>query len=143
LAVITKPVLIDTGPLVAMLYEREHQHAACVEAAKQLPETLLTCWPVITEAAYLLRGSPKGVQTLLSRIEARRLEILPITADDAISIADILRRYHDQGFDFADVCLMHLTEREQIEYVFTLDHRHFSVFRRMRGQPLTLLPEVR
>ncbi|MCH8044383.1 MAG: PIN domain-containing protein [Planctomycetes bacterium] len=123
-----------------MLYAREMHHAACVEVARELPDSLLTCWPAITEAAYLLRSSPTGVQMLLSRIERGLLDILPLTSDDIASIARILDGYRDQGFDFADGCLMHLAEREGIDYIFTLDRRHFSVFRKQNGDALTLLP---
>jgi predicted nucleic acid-binding protein len=133
-------VLIDTGPLVAILYEKEEHHERCVQQMKELPATVRSCWPVITEAAYLLRASPAGVHTLLSRVELGRVEILPLTSGDAPSISAILKRYSDQGFDFADACLMHLAEREGIEYVFTLDRRHFSVYRPPSGRALVLLP---
>jgi predicted nucleic acid-binding protein len=136
---IAETVLVDAGPLVAILYERELRHRQCVETARDLPEVLFTCWPVITEAAYLLRSSWQGVSTLLAEVERRRLEILPLTAADVAPIAAILARFHDQGFDFADACLMHLAERERIERVFTLDRRHFSVFRTSNGDALTLL----
>lgn len=66
---IASPVLINTGSLVAILYEREEHPERCVEQSKELPETLFTCWPVIAEAAYLLRSSLEGVSTMLSRIE--------------------------------------------------------------------------
>lgn len=136
---LAKMVLIDAGPLVALLFGRESQHRHCVEIARNLPEVLFTCWPVVTEAAYLLRASQNGVSLLLAEIERRRLEILPLSSADVGSIAAILDRFHDQGFDFADACLMHLAEREQIEHVFTLDRRHFSVFRMGNGSALALI----
>ncbi len=133
---ITKPVLVDTGPLVALLYEREQHHMRCVEQAKEFPETLSTCWPVITEAAYLLRPSRDGVATLLSEIDQGRLEILPLSAGDVRPVQAILDRFHDQHLDFADACLMHLAEREGMRHIFTLDHRHFSVLRTSAGEAL-------
>jgi len=47
-----------------------------------------------------------------------------------------------QEFDLADACLMHLSDREAIPHVFTLDRRHFSVFRKNDGNALTLLPRA-
>jgi predicted nucleic acid-binding protein len=77
---------------------------------------------------------------LLSRIGNGLLQILPLTMADVMAVASILDTYDDQGFDFADACLMHLANREGIEHVFTIDRRHFSVFRPERGPALTLHP---
>jgi uncharacterized protein len=41
----------DTGPLVAIIRKREKAHRKCVAALKTLRPPLLTCWPVLTEAA--------------------------------------------------------------------------------------------
>jgi predicted nucleic acid-binding protein len=132
--------LIDTGPLVALLYEREQYHERCVEQAKDLPETLYTCWPVITEAAYLLRASLAGVVKLLAEVEYGRLAILPLYTEDMRPVHTILERYADQRLDLADACLIHLAEREGMRHIFTLDRRHFSVLRTTAGEALELLP---
>ena len=36
---------------------------------------------------------------------------------------------------------MHLAEREGIRHVFTLDRRHFGVFRTQQGESLVVLPD--
>ncbi len=55
---ITTPVLVDAGPLVALLSAADQHHQRCVEQAKELVHSAYTCWPVVTEAAYLLRTAP-------------------------------------------------------------------------------------
>jgi predicted nucleic acid-binding protein len=125
---------------VALLAANDSQHERCVEASKHVPSSVLTCWPVITEAAYLLKPYHGAVAALLTQLERNSIQVLPLTVADASSVRAILGKYHDQGFDFADACLMHLAEREQIHAVFTLDRRHFSVFRLADGTPLQLLP---
>lgn len=137
---IAGPVLIDAGPLVALFAEGDQYHVRCSEQIRKLHAPVLTCWPVITEVAYLLRRSGAGLDALLRYIELRRLVLLPLGPDDATAIAAILRRFNDQDFDFADACLMHLAEREETERVFTLDRRHFGVFRTSNGRALSLLP---
>jgi predicted nucleic acid-binding protein len=52
--------LADTGPLVAIVRTREKSHKKCAAALKAIHPPLLTCWPVLTEAAYLLRDEPDG-----------------------------------------------------------------------------------
>ena len=57
-------ILVDTGPLVAVLSKADQHHAACAAASQQLARPLLTSWPVLTEAVYLLRYRQDHVQKL-------------------------------------------------------------------------------
>ena len=132
-------VLVDTGPLVALRLEDETHHEKCVQALRDLRPPLLTCWPVLTEAAYLLQSHPQQVCELLASTAGGFLEILPLTSADVPGINAILHRYADQDFQLADAALMHLAEREQIENVFTLDLRDFGVYRTPAGKSLTII----
>jgi predicted nucleic acid-binding protein len=138
--VTTKGVLIDAGPLVAILSKRDQYHGACVAAAKSLRGPFYTSWPAITEAAYLLKTRAEKVETLLARIRTGRLRLLPLVASDVDGIGRILMQYADQDFDLADVSLMYLAERESTETIFTVNRRHFSIFRKADGTALNLVP---
>ncbi len=133
-------VLIDTGPLVALLRSDDTQRAACEGIAKSLPLPLYSCWPVITEAAYLLRRSPTAVSTLLAYCNGSLISILPVDKTDLPAIDGVLRKYADQNFDLADAVLMYLAGREGIGTIFTLDRRHFSVYRDSQRRALALVP---
>jgi predicted nucleic acid-binding protein len=137
-----KAVLVDTGPIVAVIDTDDSYHEVCKQQFGDLPETLFTCWPAITEAAWLLRAFPEQVRALLDSCQGSPYTILPLTANDVPGINGILAKYHDQGFQFADAALMHLAEREGISTVFTIDQSDFSVFRNHKGQPLQLLPSI-
>jgi predicted nucleic acid-binding protein len=50
-------ILIDAGPIVALLHRDGHNHERCVRALRTLREPLATAWPVLTEAMYLLAFS--------------------------------------------------------------------------------------
>ena len=137
---VAQRVLIDTGPIVALLDKNDQHHAACREAAKELPEVVSTAWPVLTEACYLLGTRPDLVERLLESVHDGDYELLPIGADELTEIGGLLAKFRDQEVDLADACLAHLASRESIENVFTVDCRHFSLFRTASGQPLTLTP---
>ena len=67
-------ILLDTGPLVAILSREDLHHQACIDVLHGIAGPLLSCWPVMTEAAWLLRQSPRAVQQLLGSTEAGFLE---------------------------------------------------------------------
>jgi len=137
----TQAVLVDTGPLVAILDADDAYHEVCKTEFSKLQGPLFTCWPVITEAAWLLRAFPSRVRTLLEGCQGDPYVILSLTASDVPCINAILTKYEDQRFQLADASLMYLTQRENIQTVFTVDESDFAVFRGKTGDPLNLLPD--
>lgn len=135
-------VLLDTGPLVAILSRRDDYHRVCVEQLRELSPPLLTCWPVLTEAAWLLRKEPLAIQRLFQGFETGLLKLLTLDETAAPWIATFLHRYRELGAQLADACLVYLAEHEKIETVFTLDRRDFSVYRLNDKRSLNILPEA-
>jgi predicted nucleic acid-binding protein len=137
-------VLVDTGPLVAILSRVDQHHAACVKALHQLPGPLFSCWPVITEAAWLLRSHPSAVQRLLRSCFSEKpsgfLELLPLAGAEAGAIAEVMREYEDVRPQLADAALVYLAEREGIDTVFTLDRRDFGIYRSTSKRPFRIVP---
>jgi predicted nucleic acid-binding protein len=139
---VTERVLIDTGPLVALFSEGDEHHDRCRDALKALHPPLLTCWPVVTEAAWLLRKRPHALHQLLECFDGGLFALLSLDADDLSPIAAVMKRYGDAGLQFADATLAHLAERESIRTVFTTDRRDFSIVRLKRNRTLRLVPDV-
>jgi predicted nucleic acid-binding protein len=135
-----KRILVDTGPLVALLSSADEHHEVCVDTLRRLPGPLLSCWPVITEAAWLLRASPRAVQQLLESIDGGFLELLPLAGPEGQGVAAVMKRYEDIRPQLADAALVYLAGRERIETIFTLDHRDFSIYRTGR-RPFRIVPE--
>jgi predicted nucleic acid-binding protein len=133
-------VLVDTGPLVAIFSRRDQHHEACVAELHRIRPPLLTCWPVLTEAAWLLRRYPSQLQQLLSSLNQSFLSLLPLDADAAPELARFLARYGKIGAQSADAALVHLAEREGISRVFTLDRRDFTVYRTRTNRRLRVVP---
>ena len=136
----TGKLLVDTGPIVAILLESDEHHEACVEQLHLIRGPLLTCWPVITEAAWLLRAYPHAILKLLSSLHGRPFELVPLGETDLPGIAAVLAKYEGLRIQLADASLVHLANREGIEIMFTLDRRDFGVLRLAHGKKLRLIP---
>ncbi|HEY2881314.1 MAG TPA: PIN domain-containing protein [Pirellulales bacterium] len=136
----TKRVLVDTGPLVALYRKTDQFHAAAVAQFGDLSPPLLTCWPVIVEAAYLLRDDPKAVSQLLESFGIGLLRLLSIEQEEFDELRNILQQYRSLGAQLADVALVYLAQREKIEVVFTFDRRDFSVYRPGGKRSFTIVP---
>jgi uncharacterized protein len=136
----TGPVLVDTGPIVAILTASDAQHARCIDQLRSLTGALVTCWPVITEAAWLLRSNPRAIERLLSSLNGLPFELASLAAQDVSGVATILKKYSDLGLQLADASLVHLANREKIDTIFTLDRRDFGILRLARGRKFRIVP---
>ena len=137
----SRGVLVDTGPLVAIFSNKDSQHDECVLAAQDLIPPLLTSWPVLTEVAWLLRAEPIALGRVLEGVQRDLLQILELDAVFLGWTMDFFEKYADIGVQLADASLVYLAEREKIEFVFTLDRRDFSIYRTSRNRALKIMPE--
>jgi hypothetical protein len=125
---------------VAIASARDQHHQLCVEQLRDLRPPLLTCWPVITEAVWLLRHDASAVDRLLGSFEVGLLRLLILDEKAIRWLAKFLARYRKMGAQIADGALIYLAEREGIDTVFTLDRRDFSVYRLSNGRSVRVLP---
>jgi predicted nucleic acid-binding protein len=122
-------ILIDTGPLVAFLNRRDHQHGWTVRALQELEAPLLTCEAVLSEACFLLRKTPGGAAAVMQLV-ARGLIRVPFHfEDEAPAIRKLLSRYADVPMSFADACLVRMAEQFPSPLLVTLD-RDFKLYQR-------------
>jgi uncharacterized protein len=134
-------VLVDTGPIVALLSARDANHATCVAQAQLLPRPLWTTWPVVTECAWLLRHVHDGVSDLLKLVEQSVIVPLDLGVDAAAWMNAFTSRYESLRPQLADASLCYLCSRHDWNTIFTLDRRDFTVFRRENSTPFRLLPD--
>ena len=137
-----RPILIDTGPIVAILSEKDQHHERCVAELDSLRPPLLTCWPVVTEAQWLLSRDSKAIDGLFRLFETKLLTLLPLNEQAMPALHTFLQRYRKIKPDLADAALVYLAERENIGTVFTLDWRDFSVYRYGQNRRLKIIPAL-
>lgn len=133
-------VLVDTGPIVAILSRSDQHHEVCVDELRKLTAPLCTCWPVLTEAAWLLRAYPASLAKLFSSFRGSLWRLLLLDEPDLPGIAAILDKYSGVKIQLADACLVHLANRENIDTVFTLDRRDFGIRRLGNGKKPRIIP---
>jgi uncharacterized protein len=75
-------ILIDAGPMVAVLDRDDQHHGACAQAMKDIHGPLVTVWAAVAEAVYLLGSLPEAQQTLLENIENDSPRIAHLDAAD-------------------------------------------------------------
>lgn len=134
-------VLVDAGPLIALLDQGDKNHQSCQRALSEIEGSLVSVWPVVTEAAYFLgKISAKAQDALLEMIEEEIVEIAELDIYDISRARELMAKYSDLPMDFADAALLRVAEREKIASVFTIDKRDFSLYRPKHVSRLKILP---
>jgi predicted nucleic acid-binding protein len=135
-----RAVLIDAGPLVALLDRSDHHHEAVVKALQKIQDPLVSVWPVVVEAMYLLSSSWPAQKALWEILETGTVQLLPLEQADLPPMKNLMEKYRDLPMDMADAALVRVAEREGIRRVLTLDQRDFGIYRLARKGSFTLLP---
>ncbi len=68
-------VIVDTGPIVAILDASDALHLWAAESLKMIQPPLITCEAVLTEVCFLLRRQPRALVAIADLVEKRILEI--------------------------------------------------------------------
>ncbi|WP_447977322.1 type II toxin-antitoxin system VapC family toxin [Candidatus Nitrospira bockiana] len=133
-------ILVDAGPLVALIHADDAHHDRCKAVLRSLQEPLGTVWPAFTEAMYLLNFSWKAQEALWEMIERGVVTLLAIGDGDLPRMRELMRKYRDLPMDLADAALVRVAERERMRRIFTLDRRGFQIYRPSRLGRFSLLP---
>jgi len=97
----------------------------------------LTCDAVISEACFLLRGAPDSQGKVLALVERGILRIVPVLPDESPALRSLLAR-HGQRMDYADACLVRLSELYRRNMVVTTDAEDLRIYRWFGRQALAL-----
>jgi predicted nucleic acid-binding protein len=135
-----RAVLVDTGPLVALLDRSDNRHQEVVDTLRKIQDPLVSVWPVLVEAMYLLSFSWQAQKALWEILELGTVRLLPLDEADVPALKALMEKYRDLPMDLADAALVRVAEREGLRRVLTLDQQDFNVYRLARKGFFTLLP---
>jgi len=135
------PVLLDTGPLVALFDPSDRDRQRCREALRSIGSTtLLTSEAVVTEAMYLLDFSVRAQAALQEFLLAAQIRVEAVLPEERGALSADMSKYVRLPMDYADATLVALARRFGTTRVFTLDRKDFSVYRCGR-KAFRLLPD--
>lgn len=134
-------VLLDTGPLVTFLAAGLEHHSWVCEQWNRLRPPLLTCEPVLTEAAFLLKREGRDTDPLFALLERGVLRVGLEIEEQLADLRALMRRYRDRPMSLADACLVRLAELNHGSTIFTFD-ADFRIYRRHGNRVIpVLMPE--
>ena len=131
-------VLLDTGPLVSFLAAGLEHHPWVCEQWKRLHAPLLTCEPVLTEAAFLLKREGRETDPLFELLDRGVLRFGLEIEDQLPDLRTLMNRYRYRPMSLADACLVRLSEMHRHSTVFTLDS-DFRIYRRHGNKVIPIL----
>ncbi|MBL8912583.1 MAG: PIN domain-containing protein [Archangium sp.] len=129
-------LLLDTGPLVALLNPRDRHHRWAVEALA-VRARVITCESVLSEAFFLLSASSRASAGLRGMLSERALEVAKLS-DELGPITKLMGRYANVPMSLADSCLVRLSELFPKGVVATIDS-DLLVYRRFGRQVIPVL----
>lgn len=127
-----RQVILDTGPLVALLNRRDRYHAWARDRFADIEPPLTTCEAVVVEACHLLRGQPGGDRVVLDVLRRDVVKIDFALRDEIVSVQELRTRYANVPMDLADACLVRMAELSSGSVVLTIDS-DFAIYR-MHGR---------
>jgi len=133
-------VVIDTGPLVALLNRSDRHHRWVRQVLDTVEPPVFTCEAVISEACFLLGRIRDGQDTVLELLSKDILKVDFRLSAEVDSLRALMKKFQSVPMSFADACLVRMSELEPRSRILTLDS-DFRVYRRNRRQAIpTLMP---
>ncbi|MCH8041902.1 MAG: PIN domain-containing protein [Nitrospinae bacterium] len=130
-------VLLDTGPLVAFLNNRDHNHEWTLEQWAAVQPPFLTCETVLAEACFLLGNIPGGSQAVMELFKRKVITIPFVLNREIASVAKLMTRYQNIPMSLTDACLVRMAEQHAKSTLLTLD-QDFQIYRKNGRQMIPL-----
>ncbi|MCA1690566.1 MAG: PIN domain-containing protein [Actinobacteria bacterium] len=136
-------LILDTGPIVALLDAADPEHERCAAMVDDLREDLVVPGAVLVEVDYWLRKlyGPAPWQTFVEDVATGAYRLHHLDERGLVRAAEIEQAYASLDLGLVDAAVMVACEQLGETKVATLDRRDFTVVRPRHCEVLTLLPE--
>ena len=134
-------LLVDAGPLVAVIDPADSYHAECTATMRALDrDPMVTTWQCFAEAMHFLeRNGGFPFQEHLWNMRRAGLLAIHLTGDrETDRVEALMRQYQDSRMDLADASIIAAAESLSLRRVFTVD-RGFFYFLLSDGLPLLVV----
>ncbi len=133
-------VVIDTGPIVALLNRRDRHHAWVREVLDTVEPPIFTCEAVVSEACFLLGRFTHGPDAVLELLAKDVLKVDFRMRSEVDPLRALMQKFASVPMSLADACLVRMTELDAESVIVTLDS-DFRVYRRNRRHVIpTIMP---
>jgi hypothetical protein len=135
-------VLIDTSVLLAVSLRRDIRHSEATQVIQRLGrEPKIVLDPIMMELFQIVASRAYYERAIDVLVKVRSLfQVETLTHEDRNRMIEIMRRYRTNQFDFADVAIMAVAERLNIQRICTFDRRDFGIYRPRHCAYFELLP---
>jgi predicted nucleic acid-binding protein len=135
-------VILDTGPLVAIIHRDDQYHAWSTEQTAEITLPLLTCEAVLSEAYFLLDGIPNARRSLMNLVVNEMVQVPFSLREEIEPVGKLLNRYANIPMTFADACLVRMCEQHSRSTLFTTDS-DFTIYRKHGRQVISVIMPAR
>lgn len=133
-----RSVLLDTGPLLALIDERDQHHAWVRSEFAEIEPPLLACEAVLTESCFLAQRQLGRIDAVWGLLERGVVRLAFSLAVNWSHVSVLMRHYANVPMSLTDACLVRMSELTADCVVLTLDC-DFRVYRRHGRKPIPLL----
>ena len=127
--------LADTGFIYAFISSDDAHHGWALRVAEELSGPALTCEAVLAETAYHLRSVDVVLEMIAAELILPAFDLLP----NVKQLQYLASRYADRQPDFADLCMIRMSELFPDRTLLTTDEKDFRVYRRNKRDVIPLL----
>lgn len=134
-------VIVDTGPLVALLNAADKHHKWTRTVLDSVEAPMATCEAVISEACFLLHRIHGGQDAVLELVSRGIVTVTFTLEAELPAVRKLMDRYSSVPMSLADACLVRMSELDPRATLISVDS-DFKIYRRNRRQVIPyLLPK--